>query len=152
MSSKTLIILASHRRESDTEKAIKELYGDNPYHLMNLLDYNIQPYSYSGQYSADDGFMNIVNVMTGYDDYVLATPVYWYSMSGLMKVFFDRLTDLTTEQHKAIGKSLKGRSLSVIAAGTDPDLPHGFEVPFKLTAQYFGMVFKGISYKMFVAE
>jgi multimeric flavodoxin WrbA len=149
MSSKTLIILASNRRDSNTEKFIKEIYGDNPYQLINLLDHHLQPYSYSGQYSTDDGFMSIVNAMQEYDDYVFATPVYWYSMSGLMKNFLDRLTDLTAE-HKEIGKSLKGKSVSVIAAGSDPDLPHGFEVPFKLTAAYFSMVFKGIVYKAFV--
>lgn len=149
MSSKTLIILTSNRKSSNTEKFIKEIYGDNPYQLVNLIDHHIQPYSYSGQYSTDDSFMDIVNTMEEYDDYVFATPVYWYSMSGLMKTFLDRLTDLTTDEHKETGKSLKGKSVSVIAAGSDIDLPHGFEVPFKLTANYFGMVFKGINYKAF---
>lgn len=36
-----LIILASIRRDSNTEKPVKEIYGDNPYHLINLLDYKI---------------------------------------------------------------------------------------------------------------
>ena len=150
MSSKTLIILASHRKESNTEKLIQEIYGDNPYLLIDLLDHPVVPYSYTGQYSADDGFMDIVNAMKEYDDYVFATPVYWYSMSGAMKMFFDRLTDLTTESQKQIGKDLKGKSMSVIIAGSDPQLPVGFEVPFMLTAKYFGMVFKGSIYKPFV--
>lgn len=149
MNIKTLIILASNRRDSNTEKFVKEIYGDNPYQLINLLDYQISPYSYTGQYSTDDGFNDIVHVMQQYDDYVFATPVYWYSMSGLLKTFFDRLTGLTAEQ-KETGKSLKGKSVSVITAGSDLMLPAGFEVPFMLTAKYFEMVFKGISYKAFV--
>jgi multimeric flavodoxin WrbA len=148
MSSKTLIILASNRKESNTEKFVKEIYGDNPYQLINLLDYKISPYSYTGKYSTDDGFNDIINVMKEYDDYVFATPVYWYSMSGLMKTFLDRLTDLTAE-HKETGKSLKGKSASVIIAGSDLQLPIGFEVPFISTAQYFGMIFKGYVYKAF---
>ena len=148
MSNKTLIILGSNRKESNTEKFVKEIYGDNPYQLINLLDHHIQPYSYSEQYSTDDGFMNIISVMQDYDDYVFATPVYWYSMSGLMKTFFDRLTDLTAE-HKEIGKALKGKSVSVIIAGSDLLLPAGFEVPFMRTVQYFDMIFKGVIYKAF---
>jgi multimeric flavodoxin WrbA len=70
-------------------------------------------------------------------------------MSGLMKDFFDRLTHLTAEPHKELGKSFKGKSLSVICAGSDPQPPLGFEQPFLLTAQYFGIIFKGVNYKAF---
>jgi multimeric flavodoxin WrbA len=146
--SQPLIILASNRRESNTEKALKDIYGDNPYHLVNLLDYKIQPYNYRGAYSADDNFMNIVNVMLEHDNVTFATPVYWYSMSGLLKTFMNRLTDVVTTQ-KEIGKRMHGKSLAVIAAGSDLHLPDGFETPFLLTAQYFGMVFKGVTYQAF---
>jgi multimeric flavodoxin WrbA len=152
MSSKTLIIIGSNREESNTIKFLKEIYGDNPYQLINLLHHHIAPYSYTGEYSTDDGFNDIVNVMKDYDDYVFATPVYWYSMSGLMKTFFDRLTDITTDPQKQIGKGLKGKSVSVIIAGSDSELPAGFEVPFMLTAKYFGMVFKGCVYKAFTEQ
>lgn len=143
-----LIILASNRRESNTEKLVKEIYGDTPYHLINLLDYKILPYSYSGVYSADDNFNNVVNVMLEHDDITFATPVYWYAMSGPLKTFIDRLTDIVTID-KEKGRQMNGRSLSVIAAGFDPALPDGFEIPFKLTALYFDMVFKGCTYKTF---
>ncbi len=33
-----------------------------------------------------------------------------------------------------------------IAAGTDPELPEGFEVPFAATARYFRMEWKGSCY------
>jgi len=146
-----LIILASNRRDSNTEKLVKEIYGDNPYHLINLLDYTILPYSYSGVYSADDSFNDLVNVMLEHEDITFATPVYWYSMSGLLKTFIDRLTDIVTID-KEKGKQMKGRSLSVIAAGSDLTMPEGFETPFKLTALYFHVVFKGCTYKAFQEE
>jgi multimeric flavodoxin WrbA len=143
-----LIILASNRRHSNTEKLVKEIYGDNPCHLINLLDHHLTLYSYSGVYSTDDNFNDIVTVMLQHDDITFATPVYWYSMSGLLKTFIDRLTDIVTID-KEKGKQMKGRSLSVIAAGSDLALPDGFEVPFKLTALYFNMVFKGCTYRAF---
>lgn len=141
-----LIILASNRRESNTENLLIKLYADDTYRLINLLDYHIQPYNYSGTYHADDSFNDIVSVMLQHDDLIFATPVYWYAMSGLLKTFMDRLTDIVTIQ-KATGKQMQGKTLSVIAVGSDPHLPQGFEVPFLLTARYFCMTYKGCTYK-----
>ena len=59
--------------------------------------------------------------------------------------FFDRLTDLT-ENRKTQGKSLAGKSVWLVATGTDPDLPQGFEVPFARTADYFGMIYRRAAY------
>lgn len=63
------------------------------------------------------------------DKIIFATPVYWYSMSGLMKTFFDRLTDLVTIQ-KSVGRKLKGKETFLFAVGTDDLLPAGFTIPF----------------------
>jgi multimeric flavodoxin WrbA len=61
--------------------------------------------------------------MIEHDAIVFATPVYWYAMSGLMKVLFDRFTDLVTVR-KDLGRRLRGRRVFLIACGTDPDLPN----------------------------
>jgi len=66
-------------------------------------------------------------------------------MSGVLKRFFDRLTDLVTV-HKPLGRKLAGRFVWVAACGSDPTLPEGFEVPFRATAVYFGMSFGGVLY------
>ncbi len=42
----------------------------------------------------EDDFMKVVDLILR-DRLIFATPVYWYSMNSTMKVFFDRLTDLT---------------------------------------------------------
>jgi len=70
--------------------------------------------------------------------WILATPVYWYTMSAQMKVFIDRLTDLITLR-KDLGRMLHGKSLAVIASGSDACLPEGFEFPFRLTCEYLRM-------------
>lgn len=62
-----------------------------------------------------------------------------------MKVFFDRLTDMT-ENLKFLGKTLAGKDVWLIATGTEPALPDGFEVPFSRTAAYFGMHYRGAGY------
>jgi multimeric flavodoxin WrbA len=75
---------------------------------------------------------------------IFATPVYWYAMSGLMKVFFDRFTELLST-HKPLGKALKGKKIYLISTGSESELPPGFETPFKLTSEYFEMNYiKGV--------
>jgi hypothetical protein len=62
-----------------------------------------------------------------------------------MKIFFDRLTDLT-ENLKAQGKALAGKQVWVVATGTEETLPEGFEVPFRRTCEYFAMAYRGAAY------
>lgn len=57
-----------------------------------------------------------------------------------MKIFFDRLTDLLRDDAlREKGRALAGRRGWLIAVGTDPELPPGFEEPFRRTCRYFGM-------------
>jgi hypothetical protein len=62
-----------------------------------------------------------------------------------MKVLFDRFTDLVTVR-KELGRKLKGRTSFVIACGSEPALPEGFEVPFRETAAYLHMSYGGAFY------
>lgn len=136
---KTLVILGSSRSESNTRKAIEKLCPFPDYELIDLHKENIAHYEY--QLKSKDDFHHIAMKMSEADNIIFATPVYWYAMSGRLKIFFDRLTDLLYE-HKPIGKSLKGKNTYLIATGSDPELPQGFEVPFQRTSEYFGMDFK----------
>ena len=43
-----------------------------------------------------------------YDTWIFVTPVYWYSMSGQMKIFLDRITDLL-KWHKDEGRKIRGK-------------------------------------------
>jgi multimeric flavodoxin WrbA len=56
----------------------------------------------------DDGFKPIAEKMAAAEGILFATPVYWYAMSAPLKIFFDRLTDMT-ENLKALGKQLAGK-------------------------------------------
>lgn len=75
---------------------------------------------------------------------LFATPVYWYAMSGRLKTLFDRFTDLLTDRDSGgRGRRLADRQMWMLAVGVDPELPAGFEEPFRLTAAYLGMTWKG---------
>jgi NAD(P)H-dependent FMN reductase len=140
MSIKPLIILGSARKSGDTAKLVTSLFSPESVTRIDLLDYKINPYLYDGSYGKDDDFMKIVAQMLTHQRIVFATPVYWYAMSGLMKNFFDRLTDLVTVEKK-IGRSMKGKQTFLLAVGAEDVLPLGFEEPFRLTSSYFDMEF-----------
>lgn len=145
MENKTLVILGSNRKNSLTESITRKALLQTEFDVIDLLDHKIAHYNYDGHYPADDEFEAIISKALPYDNIIFATPVYWYSMSGVMKVFFDRLTDLITIK-KDLGHELKGKSASMIAVGAEPTIPDGFEVPFKHTAAYLGILYKGCTY------
>lgn len=141
MNQKPLIILGSARQQSDTKAYVEFVFKDLDHKIVNLLDFNISPFNYSANYSSKDDFYKLIETTLDYKTIVFATPVYWYSMSGLMKNLFDRFTDIVTVK-KEVGRKLSGKSMFLIAVGIDKKLPNGFETPFILTAEYLSMIYE----------
>uniref|UniRef100_A0A9E7ZLG6 Flavodoxin family protein n=1 Tax=Bosea sp. NBC_00436 TaxID=2969620 RepID=A0A9E7ZLG6_9HYPH len=138
------IVMGSARSDGNTAQTVQAFLSSLalPARLVDLNTLRIHPFEYARPDREDD-FRSVVEAMTAADDIVLATPVYWYAMSGTMKVFFDRLTDILGDP---IGRKLAGRCVSVLVSGTEEALPPGFHEPFESTAGYFGMSWKGIAY------
>ena len=141
-----LIILGSARNDSNTRKLLDRLFSELDHELIDLLDHTVYPYDYTTNYPADDSFFSIIDRLLRHDTIVFATPVYWYSMSGLMKTFFDRFSDLVTVR-KELGRQLKGKRTFLVATGEGKELPNGFEVPFQLTSEYLDMEFISTYYR-----
>ncbi len=63
-------------------------------------------------------------------------------MSGIMKTFFDRLSDcLKIEKER--GRKLRGKNMAVISCGSDETETEGFFTPFRNSAEYLGMTYLG---------
>lgn len=133
-----LAILGTSRSGRDTHQVLTELVQDRPVDVVDLNDLTIAPYHYEHAYSADDDFAALAQRMAEAHSLLLATPVYWYTMSAQMKVMVDRLSDLITIA-KPLGRALAGKRLSFLAVGTQPQLAQGFADPFWQTAAYFDM-------------
>ncbi len=145
MNNSPLLLIGSARNQSDTRQYTDFVFQDMEHRLLDLQDFHIPPYDYSGNYPADDDFTTIAEAMLAHQVIVFATPVYWYAMSGVMKIVFDRITDLVTIR-KQTGRQLKGKSIYLLAVGSDAELPPGFEMPFELTANYLDMHYEGSVY------
>lgn len=140
---KRLVILGTARDESNTLKSLRASAHFQDFDLIELHKLHISPYSYSNP--ANDDFLDVANRMLDADEIIFATPVYWYAMSGALKTFIDRFSDLISTS-KPLGRRLKGKTTYLFSTGSDDILPEGFEIPFKKTSEYFGMNFKGSFY------
>jgi len=109
--------------------------------LVDLNQKNINYYDYEHGNQSDD-YIPLMETLVGYSTIVLATPVYWYSMSAQMKTFFDRLSDLVTIR-KDLGRALQGTTLVSVSCSGSNDLNESFSMPFRETAQYLDMHYKG---------
>ncbi len=142
----TIVINGSARTDGATSQLVEKRFNQSAIRHIFLCEHNIEHYSYYGQYTETDRFVGIISDLLEAEHIVLATPVYWYAMSGHMKVFFDRLTQLITTR-KDLGYQLKGKTCELVATGSDAQLPAGFEIPFHRTAEYLGMIYEGGTYR-----
>lgn len=136
-----LILQASARPQGDTYHVARKLAGDLIADHLDLLDYRIYPFCYEQEYPADDDFLRLVETeLIPRQQIVFASPVYWYSMSGPLKIFFDRLSDLL-KSRKDLGRQLRGKQMSVLSCGNDEEINDSFFAAFRLSADYLGMTY-----------
>lgn len=133
-----IIIQGSSRKDGDTERVVSELTHLSKWDMIDLNDYDFSYFDYEHLNRHDDFIGLMKKLISEYDFYIFATPVYWYSMSGIMKVFFDRLTDLLTIE-KDLGRELKGKYIAVMSCSNGNNLGEQFWIPFRKSAEYLGM-------------
>lgn len=139
---KKLIILGSSRKDGETRKTVDEIIKLSNWDLIDLNDYKIGYYDYEHKNLDDDYLPLMRKIIANYDVLIFATPVYWYSMSGIMKVFFDRITDLLDEE-KDLGRKLRGKSMAAVSCSVGDNLGDNFWLPFSETSRYLGMNYLG---------
>lgn len=135
---KGIIVLGSSRNNGDTYKLCEYLSNKTAFPILKLKEKNIAEFDYDNNYPKDDQYMHIMrDIANNYDQLILASPVYWYTMSGIMKTFFDRFTDCLRYE-KETGRKFRGKSMAVLSCST-PDLIEGFYMPYQESAKYLGM-------------
>jgi multimeric flavodoxin WrbA len=142
---KAMIIQGSSNPNGNTQNIAQmlaeSLHGD----VLNLTTINVKPFDYTFENSSDDFNKTIHDILDNYDTLIFATPVYWYTMSGIMKNFIDRFTDGLLND-KALGRKFEGKQMAAIACGSSKDEIEGYFIPFQKTASYLKMNYLGSSH------
>jgi len=138
-----LLLQASARSDGNTHQVATKLVAEFNARHLDLLDYVIYPFRYKQEYPTDDDFLRLIEEeVLAHDHIVFASPVYWYSMSGGLKIFFDRLSDLL-KSRKDLGRRLRGKRMSVLSVSNDAAVNDSFFDAFRLSAEYLGMEYGG---------
>jgi multimeric flavodoxin WrbA len=146
--SRPFVLIASSRSNGHTAALVNAAFPDDAGAIVDISARQIGYYSYTNQ-SAGDDFIPVVERGLRHPLWVVATPLYWYTMSAQAKTFLDRLSDLL-EFRKDLGRQLRGKYLAVLCTGTDAAEPPHFAEPFELTANYLGMRYLGQHYAQLV--
>lgn len=138
----TVIILGSSNSHGNTRKIINEFLIHHPARLIDLNQYKISYFDYEHKNQNDD-FLPLITDLLKYDEWIFATPVYWYSMSAVMKTFFDRISDLL-KIRKDLGRQLRAKTMKIIVCSSNSEFYEYFEKPFEASANYLGMNYYGM--------
>jgi len=139
---KKVLIVGSSRNDGDTAYLTNVLVKLSKWDVIDINNYNFSYFDYKHKNRDDDYLTLMSEIINKYDTLIFVTPVYWYSMSGIMKVFFDRITDLLTIE-KELGRRLREKKMAVISCSTGENLGENFWLPFLETAKYLGMEYIG---------
>lgn len=135
-----VIIQASSRSNGNTATIVNMIQKYTDFDIIDLNTYDIGHFNYDFENDGDDFNDLFKRIANNYQTIVFATPVYWYTMSGILKVFLDRISDFLYKE-KEYGRLLKGKSLALISCNCDREYFEGFEIPFVKSANYLGMQF-----------
>ncbi len=138
-----IVIFGSARNNGNTKKALSYLLQDNIVPIIDLNDYNIGDFNYDNK-NSDDDFLSIIEKIVEHRFIIYATPIYWYSMSSVMKRFIDRHSDLL-KWNKPLGRKLRGKTVSLVTSYHDgrKSTTNLVETQFKETVAYLGMEYAG---------
>jgi len=142
--------VASSRSDGNTAALARAAFPDNASRFVDIGERRIGYYSYTNAHAGDD-FIGLIEEAVAHPLWIIATPLYWYTMSAQAKTFLDRFSDLL-ETRKDLGRRLRGIRLAILCAGADAAAPENFVQPFELTAQYLGMPFLGCHYAQLSEE
>lgn len=140
----TIALLSSSRRRGNTGQLIDRIVSGLNIEVVDLTGLRLLPYDYDHLNRADD-FEPLMKHVLAHEQIIFATPIYWYAVSPVMKVFLDRfsdlleLPDLLTE-----GRRLRGKNAYVVCTSICEEPSIEFIGAFLETFRYLGMHFGGV--------
>ncbi|MFP3919386.1 flavodoxin family protein [Lysinibacillus telephonicus] len=145
------VIYGSTRENGNTEWLTDQVIHGIPVEKVYLNEFEILPikderHSEAGFQEVFDDYNTVLDKVLKHDILVFATPVYWYSMSGTMKLFIDRWSQsLRDKKYPNFRADLAKKKAFVIVAGGDNPSIKALPLiqQFKYIFDFFGMSFEG---------
>jgi len=109
---KILFVNSSPNKNGNTYHIGMKILKNIEYETLQMSDYKISQY---GQVYDDDQIREVFERIEQADIILIGTPIYWYTVSGLLKTFIDRLYMLPESE------KLNGKKLYFFAQGSGPD-------------------------------
>lgn len=146
-----LTIIGSSRSEGNTEYLTNIVLKNIPHKKIDLKELTIYPiedlrHTKKGFQPVDDDHDYIIKEILKHDVLVFSTPIYWYSMSGLMKNFIDRFSQaIRDNRYPNLKEHLKNVETYVITVGGDNPRIKGLPLiqQFNYTFEFLNMPFSG---------
>lgn len=123
---------ASPNKEGNTMRIGEKILMHQPHEVVHMCEYRISQY---GNVYPDDQMKELLKQLRNASTILIGTPVYWYTVSGILKTFIDRLYLLKEAE------ILRGKKLYVFAQGSAPDQATKDSISFlmKRVAYLMGM-------------
>lgn len=146
-----IVLHGSSRTTSNTELLTNKAVAGLDAKQIHLRDFTIKPivdgrHAEKGFDAVDDDYDAIIRQVEQSDIVIFSTPIYWYSMSGLMKNFIDRWSQtLRDSKFPHFKEEMRRKKAYVIAVGGDDPYIKGLAMidQFRWIFQFIGMSFEG---------
>jgi multimeric flavodoxin WrbA len=149
--SKIIVLYGSSRENSNSELLTKSVIKGMEVEELYLRDYTINPivdgrHLAGGFAEVADDYQSLMKRVEQSDILIFSTPIYWYSMSGLMKNFIDRWSQtLRDPAFPDFKEKMALKKAYVVAVGGDQPRMKGLAMieQFQWIFQFMGMSFDG---------
>jgi len=107
--------------------------------VVDLGQLRMSPFDYEHRNRGDE-FEPLMARVLNFDQIIIASPVYWYSVSPPVKVFLDRISDyLDIPDLLEDGRRLRGKTGYIVCTSIYDNAPTSFIDALKATFAYLGM-------------
>jgi multimeric flavodoxin WrbA len=142
--SHAIALFGSSRRNGNTGHLMDHIAAKLGIEVVDLGQLRISPYDYEHRNRGDD-FEPLMRRILDFDHIIVASPVYWYSVSPPVKVFLDRISDyLDIPELLTEGRRLRGKVGHIVCTSVFDTAPVPFVGALKETFKYLGMRFGGM--------
>jgi multimeric flavodoxin WrbA len=139
-----IVLFGSSRRHGNTGRLVDHIGSGLDIEVVDLGKLRISPFDYEHQNRNDD-FEPLMQRVLEFDHLIVASPVYWYSVSPPVKIFLDRISDyLDIPELLEEGRRLRGKTGHIVCTSIYESAPSSFVDALKATFEYLGMHFGGM--------